>query len=376
MPSTIPTIPEFEAESVKTGSGWFALAKETEGVAKIAIYDEIGAFGVSAKDFVESIKGLGDLNIAINSPGGDVLDGLAIYNAIREHEGNVTIEVNTLAASMASVIALAADKTLIADNGFFMIHNPWTVAGGDADYLEKTAAEMRKFQSVLEDIYVERTKMSIDQVREMMTAETWLNAQEAVEVGLADQVISASRKEAKASDFRGRIAARIFNEAKAPRPMPANRQTKQRGDKTMSDNDKLLDMQAKLSDAEASTKGLNKEIADLKAQLKASETERTKALENVRKDASAIIALGNAHGQIELAVEAIASEVTVEQFKSQLLEAYANWSEEDGEEVSEAVDLDANREPKSRDEFLATYQSLEGRAKSDYYGKYNKNFLK
>lgn len=144
----------------------------------------------------------------------------------------------------------------------------------------------------------------------------------------------------------------------------------------MSDNDKLLDMQAKLTDAEASTKSLNKEIADLKAQLKATETERSKAIENVRKDAAAIIALGTAHGQVELAVEAISGEVTVEEFKSQLLEAYANWQEDADDDTGVSADLDPNREPATRAEFLETYNSLSGREKSDYFGKYSKTFLK
>ena len=352
---------------------WYAVSKATDGVATIAIYDEIGGFGVSSKEFAKSIKGLGDINLTINSPGGDVLEGLAIYNALKQHQGNVKVEVNTLAASMASVIALAGDDVVIADNGFFMIHNPWTVAGGDADYLEKTASDMRKFQSILEDIYVENTNLTIEQVREMMTDETWLSAEEAMEYGFADGIFKAEKPKAKASDFRGRIAARIF-EATALRPKPAQ-SNQQREKSVMEGNDKLLDMQAKLTDAKASIESSKKEVNDLKAQLNAAEKERVKAVENVRKDAAAIIALGNAHGQIDLAVEAIANESTVEQFKDQLLTAYATW-EEAQEADSLDVDIDANREPSSRDEFLATYASLEGRAKSDYYGKYNKNFLK
>lgn len=352
---------------------WYAVAKDQNGVANIAIYDEIGGFGVTAKDFARSIKGLGDINLTINSPGGDVLDGLAIYNALKEHGGKVTVTVNTLAASMASIIALAGDEIKIADNGFFMIHNPWTVAGGDADYLEKTASDMRKFQSILEDIYFQRTKLNMEEVREMMSIETWLSAEESVEYGFADSIFKAEKPKAKASDFRGRIAARIFKAA-APTPSPANSKPK-KGRTVMEGNDKLLEMQAKLTDAAASIKAHEKEVNDLKAQLQAAEKERVKALELVRKDAAAIIALGNAHGQIDLAVEAIANESTVEQFKDDLLNAYANWEEAD-EVDSFQGDLDANREPASRDEFLATYASLEGRAKSDYYGQYNKNFLK
>lgn len=355
----------------KAKATWYA--KEAD---KISIFDEIGGWGVSSKEFIAALNEMdGDLTISVNSPGGDVLEGLAIYNAIKSYSGNVTIEVNTLAASMASVIALAGDKIKIADNGFFMIHNPWTVAGGDADYLEKTASDMRKMQGVLENIYFENTNLTLDQVKEMMAAETWIAADEAIEMGLADEVFKAEKPKAEAKHFRGQIAARIFNGVRAPTSKPANR-TNNRGDKTMSDNDKLLDMQAKLTDAEASTKSLNKEIADLKAQLKATETERSKAIENVRKDAAAIIALGTAHGQVELAVDAISGEVTVEEFKSQLLEAYANWQEDADDDEGVSADLDPNREPATRAEFLETYNSLSGREKSDYFGKYSKTFLK
>lgn len=165
---------------------WYRIQASKKGApAKVSIHDEIGLWGVSAKDFIGEIATLGDIDLTIHSPGGDVVDGMAIYNAILAHPGKVRVTVNTMAASMASLIALAGDEVTIADNGFFMVHNPWGMVIGDADDLDKAATEMRKWEDVLANHYVQRTGLDESEIREMMRAETWLHGQEAVDKGFA-----------------------------------------------------------------------------------------------------------------------------------------------------------------------------------------------
>lgn len=345
---------------------WFSVKAAATGPTEVDIYDEIGLWGITAKDFVAGIKDKGDLDVTIHSPGGDVSDGLAIYNALRSHKGSVTTRVDTLAASMASIIALAGDEIQIADNGFFMIHNPWTIAIADADGFEQTAKDLRKMEDTLAHIYVERTGQSDDDVRAMMRKETWMTAQEAIEAGFASEIYTATKAAACAKDFNGDWGSKIF-EATAPRLRPV---TKEKQEETMPDsnNDKALQLQAKLTESESAISALEKKLqeADIKAET------ATKA---VRDDAAEIVALGKAHSQLDLAVKAISDGKSVDEFKGALLDAYASEATNDVEEEPLAK-VDANREPADRSEFLATYRQLEGRVRADYYGKYASTHLK
>lgn len=166
---------------------WYSVKALSVDEVEVLIYDEIGVWGISAKDFVAEIKGLdvSTIRLRINSPGGDVFDGIAILNALREHPAKVVVQVDALAASIASVIALAGDERIIASNAYFMVHNPWGLAIGDA-------AELRKFADLLERVgdtlvkeYASATGQSQRQIREWMNAETWFDADQSVEHGFA-----------------------------------------------------------------------------------------------------------------------------------------------------------------------------------------------
>ncbi len=172
-------------------------AKKSDGAGKtgeLFIYDVIGADwfgGISAKDVaraLESLRGVEQLNIYINSPGGDVFDGVAIYNQIRRFEGKKTVFVDGLAASAASVIALAGDTVITAQNAMWMIHHPWTIALGSAPDFRKVADELDKISGVLIETYAARTKQTPKDIRAWMDDETWMTADEAMERGFTDEV--------------------------------------------------------------------------------------------------------------------------------------------------------------------------------------------
>ncbi|AOP43667.1 head maturation protease, ClpP-related [Edwardsiella piscicida] len=165
----------------------------------ISIFDVIGqdywGDGVTAKRIGAVLRSLNgdDVTVNINSPGGDMFEGLAIYNQLREYEGKVTVKVLGIAASAASIIAMAGDDIQIGRGAFLMIHNCWVVAMGNRHDLEKVARDMEPFDSAMQDIYSARSGLSNDVVAEMMDNETYINGSDAVEKGLADSVLSSDQ---------------------------------------------------------------------------------------------------------------------------------------------------------------------------------------
>lgn len=169
---------------------FYALEKSNDGTATIHLYDEVGAFGAGSKEFLADLARLDGqhIHLRINSPGGSVVEGTAIYNALRRHKGGVTVHIDALAASMASVIAMSGSPVFIADNALLMIHNPWTVSAGDSEQLRKEADLLDKLKSTLVNAYTRKTGMDQAQIAEMMDNETWLDAVEAVALGFADAI--------------------------------------------------------------------------------------------------------------------------------------------------------------------------------------------
>lgn len=166
--------------------------------AEIYIYEEIGEYwGKSAKDFATELNALGDiaeLSVRINSMGGSVFDGFTIHSLLKNHSAKVTINIDGIAASIASVIAMAGDEIKISENGFLMIHEPWTFIGGTAKDLRDEADVLDKLQTQAIQAYAKKTELSEDEIFEMMDGkETWLNAEEAVEKGFADSVMEPSK---------------------------------------------------------------------------------------------------------------------------------------------------------------------------------------
>ena len=186
---------------------WYQIqAKENKPKsAEISIHDEIGLWGISASAFMRDLRGMGELDeihLSIHSPGGDVLDGWAIYNSLKNSKAKITARVEGLAASMASVILMAADTVEIPENAYVMIHNPWGLAVGDAEEMRDTADLLDKLGNGLVNAYASRTGNDEKAIREWMDAETWMDGKEAVERGFADKLIGAVALSARAFDNR------------------------------------------------------------------------------------------------------------------------------------------------------------------------------
>lgn len=162
--------------------------------AEILIYDVIGEGwfgGISAKQFAKDLKALGELdtiNVRINSEGGSVFDGITIYNTLASHKATVTVDIDGLAASIASIIAMAGDTVRMANNALFMIHDPWTYAMGSAGDLREQADLLDKVRDQLVTTYVTRSSIDEDTVSNLMSEETWMSSDEALEYGLIDEV--------------------------------------------------------------------------------------------------------------------------------------------------------------------------------------------
>lgn len=179
-----------------------AAADDEEGT--ISILDVIGADmwgeGVTARRIAGALRSIGKDNpvtVYINSPGGDMFEGLAIHSLLKEHRGKVTVKVMALAASAASVIAMAGDEIQIARAGFFMIHNAWVIAAGNRNDLKEVSEWLEPFDRAMADLYEDRS--GIENAAELMDAETWLGGSDAVEQGFADGIMHSDELTASAS---------------------------------------------------------------------------------------------------------------------------------------------------------------------------------
>ncbi|WP_077582630.1 ClpP-like prohead protease/major capsid protein fusion protein [Rodentibacter caecimuris] len=202
-----------KAMTMKTktnNQSWFSIKAAAKDTADISIYDEIGFWGVTAQQFSKELKALGNnlkqINLHIHSPGGDVFDGIAIYNLLKNHPANKTVYIDGLAASMASVIAMVGDEVIMPENAMMMIHKPWGIQGGDAEDMRKYADLLDKVENTLIPAYAEKTGKTPEELAEMLSAETWLNAKECVEQGFADKlaeplVAMASIQSKKLEDY-------------------------------------------------------------------------------------------------------------------------------------------------------------------------------
>lgn len=182
----------------------------------ISILDPIGedwyGNGVTSKRVSAALRAIGkkDVTVSINSPGGDYFEGLAIYNLLRDHPAKVTVKIVGIAASAASVIAMAADEVQIARAGFIMIHNTWVVGAGDRHVLRDIADWLEPFDMTAIDIYAARTGLDEKDLAGMLDRETWIGGADAVDKGFADSLLSADEIENRAAqslDERPKAAA-------------------------------------------------------------------------------------------------------------------------------------------------------------------------
>jgi ATP-dependent Clp protease protease subunit len=170
---------------------WYEFRAQAKGAAEIVIYDEIGAFGIPAKVFLDELKALGpvaELTLRINSPGGSVFDGVAIYNALKRHQAAITVWIDGIAASIASMIAMAGDEIVMPENAMLMLHDPSGLVLGTAADLRSMAEALDKMAAAMVAAYRDKSRAGDAEIAALMSAETWLSAEEAVELGLADRV--------------------------------------------------------------------------------------------------------------------------------------------------------------------------------------------
>lgn len=164
--------------------------------ADLYLYEDIGAGffgGVTAKDVADDLKAIGavqTINVRINSGGGDVFDGIAIYNQLKANAAKIMVYVDGLAASIASVIAMAGDTITISESGFIMIHNASGVVIGEAKDMRQMADTLEKVQDSIVGVYAERTGQDPVALQAMMDAETWFSGDEAVKAGFADEMVA------------------------------------------------------------------------------------------------------------------------------------------------------------------------------------------
>lgn len=188
------------AEAAKDGprKSWYNIARSaaSDDEVDILIYDEIGYWGVNASMFVAELAGVDTkkINLRVNSPGGSVFDGIAIYQALASHQAEITAYVDGWAASIASVIIMSADKILIGEAAQIMIHQPWSFVIGPADDMRKEADILDSIQNAIVDVYVARTGGDRQEIVDQVVAETWFKGQEAVDAGFADELVPLKLK--------------------------------------------------------------------------------------------------------------------------------------------------------------------------------------
>lgn len=165
-------------------------------------WDESDTTATSFKKELDNLGDVADINLYINSPGGSVFEGVAIHNMLKRHKAAVTVHVDALAASIASVIAMAGDTIVMPKNSMLMIHNPWTFAMGNAAELRKVADDLDRIGGSAFQTYIQKAgdKLSDGKLQEMLDAETWLSADEAYEFGLCDLVEEANQMAASVSE--------------------------------------------------------------------------------------------------------------------------------------------------------------------------------
>lgn len=178
---------------------WYEVKAQADDAAEIMIYDVIGWPFNDASELVRHIAGLKGkaIKVRLNTPGGDVFDGMAIFNALKAHDGKVTVVIESLAASMGSIIALAGAEVQAYSNSMMMIHEPWGYVAGNQYELRDIADVLEKMSANMIDIYASESNVGKRDVKAMMKAETWMTAKEAKEKGFIDTVLE-SGKAAKA----------------------------------------------------------------------------------------------------------------------------------------------------------------------------------
>ena len=238
-------LPEIKADA-RLGSAQFDLRQDAldawepgvraatgDDTASISMYAPIGQTwdgeGVTARRIGAALRSIGDKDVVVNlnSPGGDFFEGVAIYNLLRSHSAKVTVNVMGIAASAASVIAMAGDEINMGEGTHLMIHNAWVVAAGNRHDMAEAAAYLEPFDNAMRDLYSARTGMDAKVVAKMMDDETYINASDAVAKGFATGKLdrAAVTKDAKAAQHTKVLATVESSLAKSGLSRAARRET-------------------------------------------------------------------------------------------------------------------------------------------------------
>jgi HK97 family phage major capsid protein/ATP-dependent Clp endopeptidase proteolytic subunit ClpP len=204
------------------------MKQQDEDEAEIVIYGDIGegffSEGIGADQFQKELKALGAkkrITVCINSPGGSVFEGLAIYNQLEMHKAEIVVRIDGLAGSIASVIAMAGDTVLMPENAMMFIHDPWSMVAGDAEDMRKAADALDKIKLSILSAYRKKTGLSDDELARMMTEETWMLAEEALDKGFCDELIGAVQMAAaiKGMDLTGfkHVPQALLTQAEEPK---------------------------------------------------------------------------------------------------------------------------------------------------------------
>lgn len=358
-------------------SRWYAFSAPKNSAAEdgveISVYDEIGGFGVTAKDFLAELKKYKGrhIDLRINSVGGSVIEGAAIYNALRRHKGGLTVHVDGLAASMASVIAMAGEEVVMADNAMMMVHNPWSMSVGDADDLRKEADVLDKLKATLVSAYVRKTGRERGEIEEMMDEETWLDSTEAVAMGFADSIedgieaaasITPEAARARFDNFSNSMARKKASEPKAAEAAPEVVEPTVEAPVTddavdTSAEDMTADLQAKVESLQA----------DLNAKLEA-EAAQAQANEDIAKEIETL----------KSEVERLTSEVASRDEQINDLLAQSKSAGERAAQIVAAVGIAPDAVPAAGQELTAAqkFAALEGAEATEFFRTNKADILK
>jgi len=287
---------------------WKMILNKAKESAEILIYEQIGKDfwsdeGIAAKDFAQELKALGNvknITLRINSPGGSVFEGLVVYNLLRAHQAAVTVYIDGIAASIASVIAMSGDKIIMPDNALLMIHDPFAMVMGTADDMRKMAEALDKIKDSIKSAY-KRTMMTDDELTAMMTEETWLSASEAVEKGFADEIIAAVK-----------VAACFDLSAFKNAPQAAVKPTKNSGPDTVSHITITQEVKNMKTCKKCGTTLVEGNCPACMAVAKF-ETDNKNRMSEIK-------AIGEKHKCVDLAVEYIQDGRSVQEFKDAVIE--------------------------------------------------------
>ena len=296
---------------------WYNIKNLSESSTEVVIYDEIGNFGIESKTFIEELAKIPNDNnilLRINSPGGSVIDGLAIYDAIRRTPQKVITRIEGLAASIASIIALAGDEIIMSENSLFMIHNVWGGETGDSKDMRKAADLMDKMSSKLVSIYVAKSGRDESEVKSWMDSETWFSAEEALEAGfinaIEEPIALAAKFDIYKCNYKNKdLAVKMFNDSK-------NFKMKEQIEELKNFISDLFEKKSEVKNVKIlDSVEVNDKISSLENAISASEKNNEELSETLKEKENNIVALADEITNLEAEVAKLkgtSSEVTPE----------------------------------------------------------------